>query len=128
LIKETPVSHVVRIETQVRDAVAVAAACSRLGLGPPEPGTFELFSGQATGLAVRLPRWRYPVVCQLPTGELAFDNFAGAWGDRSELDRFLQRYAVEKTLLEARRQGHVAIEQPLADGAVKVVIHAGGRS
>jgi hypothetical protein len=119
-------SHIVKIKTEVRDATAVASACTRLGLPQPVSGTFELFSASAMGLAVRLPGWKYPLVCRTATGELAFDNYNGAWGDRSELDKFLQRYAVEKTLLEARRQGHVAIEQPLANGAIKVTISPGG--
>lgn len=121
-------SHVVRIQTEVRDAVAVQAACARLGLPQPAWGTFELFNAKATGLAVRLPGWRYPLVCRAESGELSYDNFNGAWGDLAQLHRFLQRYAVEKALIEARRQGHAAVEQPLADGSIKVTISAGGPS
>jgi hypothetical protein len=120
------VSHVVRIKTEVRDAVAVQAACTRLRLPQPAWGTFELFNAPATGLAVRLPGWRYAVVCRPESGELSYDNFNGAWGDLAQLHQFLQRYAVEKALLEARRQGHIANEQPLADGSIKVTIIAGG--
>lgn len=119
-------SHVVRIQTQVRDPVAVAAACTRLGLPQPAWGTFQLFSAETTGLAVRLPGWRYPVVCRAESGELSYDNFNGAWGDVAQLHRFLQRYAVEKAAIEARRQGHVAIEQSLPDGSVQVIITTGG--
>src|SRR5436189_4074761 len=69
------VSHIVRIDTQIRDPLAVAAACQRLNLPPPVHGTFKLFSDTATGLAVQLPGWRYPVVCNLAHGEVKFDNF-----------------------------------------------------
>ena len=55
-------SHVVQIQTQVRDPQAIEAACERLGLGRPVAGTAKLFSSEATGLAVQLPGWRYPVV------------------------------------------------------------------
>lgn len=116
-------SHIVRIETEVRDAAAVAAAATRLDLPPPQQGTHQLFTSQATGLAVHLPQWRYPVVCQLETGQLAFDNYQEAWGDRRELDRFLQAYAIEKTRLEARRSGYAVTEAPLASGAVKLTLH-----
>jgi hypothetical protein len=118
-------SHTVRIVTQVRDAVAVAAAATRLELPAPETGTFALYASEATGLAVRLPGWRYPLVCQLASGELAFDTFEGAWGERAQLDRFLQAYAIEKTRLEARRSGYAVTEAPLADGSVKLTIHLG---
>lgn len=118
-------SHLVRIETQVRDQAAVAAACLRLELPPPERGSFELYAASATGLAVRLPGWRYPLVCDLASGELAYDNFGGAWGDERALDGFLQAYAIEKTRLEARRNFYVVTEQPLASGAVRLTLHMG---
>ncbi len=56
-------SHIVSIKTEVRDAVAIRAACRRLNIDQPEEGTFKLFTGEATGVAVRLPGWTYPVVC-----------------------------------------------------------------
>ena len=118
-------SHLVRIETQVRDQTAVAAACERLKLSAPASGTFQLYAEAATGVAVQLPDWRYPLVCQLETGALAYDNFGGAWGDERALDQFLQAYAIEKTRLEARRSGYVVTEQPLAAGAVKLTLHVG---
>ena len=90
-------SHVVSIKTEVRDVAAIRAACRRLNIDRPEEGTFELFSGEATGVAVRLPDWTYPVVCDIAAGELKFDNYSGRWGDQKELDAFLQAYAVEKS-------------------------------
>jgi len=119
-------SHIVTIQTQVRDPVAVAAACQRLGLPQPIQGRFRLFSGEVAGLGVELPGWRYPVVCQTETGEVKFDNFEGRWGEQRQLDAFLQGYAVEKTKLEARRRGHSVIEQPLADGSIKLTVQVGG--
>ena len=119
-------SHVVQIKTQVRDAEAVCAACRRLALAEPVQGTTRLFSGEATGLAVQLPGWRYPAVCQLDTGQIQFDNFQANWGEQKELDRFLQSYAVEKAKLEARRKGHTVSEQQLQDGSVKLTIHVSG--
>ncbi len=120
-------SHVVQIQTQVRDPLAVRVACGRLGLAEPVEGTFKLFAGQeATGLAVQLPDWRYPVVCDTATGQLSYDHFGGRWGDESHLNQFLQRYAAEKVRLEARRQGHGVTEQLLADGSVKLTIQVSG--
>ena len=119
-------SHIVTIETQVRDPLAIGAACQRLGLPQPTEGTAELFSGLATGIIVALPGWTYPLVCQTETGSLKYDNFEGRWGDQSQLDRFLQAYAVEKTRLEARKQGYSVLEQPIAGGAIKLTIQASG--
>lgn len=121
-------SHIVSIATEVRDPAAVAAACRRLGLPEPVPGRAKLFEGEAAGLLVRLPGWLYPVACDTATGALRFDNYHGAWGKQEHLDRFLQAYAVEKASLEARRRGHSVVEQPLADGSIRLSIAVGGAS
>ena len=119
-------SHFVEIKTQVRDSAAVRAACGRLGLPQPVEGTTRLFSGQATGLAVQLPGWNYPVVFDTLTAKAQFDNFKGHWGDQKELDRFMQAYAVEKAKIEARKKGRSVTEQTLADGSIKVSIQVAG--
>jgi hypothetical protein len=120
------VSHVVSIKTEIRDAAAVQAACRRLGLPDAVQGTVKLFADRATGLAVQLPDWRYPVVIDTTAGQIRFDNFGGHWGNQRELDRFLQAYAVERAKLEARKQGHSATEQQLADGSIKLTIQVAG--
>jgi hypothetical protein len=119
-------SHIVQIQTQIRDAAAVVAACTRLGLPPPAIGRVRLFNEEAAGLAVQLPGWKYPVVCELDSGGVKFDNFQGHWGDQLELDRFLQAYAVEKARIEARKKGYLVTEQPLADGAIKLTVQVTG--
>jgi hypothetical protein len=119
-------SHIVTIETEVRDASAVQAACERLKMPAASDGMHELFSGTAQGLAVQLPGWTYPAVCNLKTGKIDFDNYGGRWGNQQELDRFLQGYAVEKAKIEARRKGHSVTEQTLADGSIRVSVQVGG--
>lgn len=119
-------SHIVQIRTQVRDPIAVVAACGRLGLAQPVVQEVKLFSAVARGLAVQLEGWRYPVVCDCQTGEVKFDNYEGRWGAQEKLDQFLQAYAVEKVKIEARRQGHSVAEQSLSDGQVKLTIQVGG--
>ena len=121
-------SHIVHIQTQVRDPAAVHAACRRLGLPEPVHGTAQLFSGEATGLLVRLPDWLYPIVCDTVNGTLAYDNYNGSWGQQEQLDRFIQRYALEKAAIEARKRGHSVVEQAMADGSVRLTITVGGGS
>ena len=118
-------SHIVTIKSKLQDPGAIAAACARLNLPAPTQGTATLFSGACAGLLVRLPGWEYPVVIDIGTGEVRFDNFEGAWGDQRELDRLLQIYAVEKCRLEARKQGHHVTETALEDGSVKLQIVEG---
>ncbi len=119
-------SHIVQIRTQVKDAMAATAACLRLSLAEPAQETVKLFSDTVTGLAVRLPGWRYPVVFDTNAGGARFDNFGGRWGEQAELDRFLQAYAAEKIKIEARKQGHTVTEQSLAGGSLKLTIQAAG--
>lgn len=119
-------SHIVSIQTQIRDPAAITAACQRLSLPAPMHGTAQLFNGQtASGYQVALPDWRYPLVCDVTSGKLHYDNFGGHWGPQEQLDRFLQAYAVEKTRLEARRKGHTVMEQLLTDGSIKLTIEVG---
>ena len=119
-------SHIVSIQTEVRDPCAIDAACRRLGLPEPVHGTAKLFEGEATGLLVQLPDWLYPVVADTATGQLRYDNYGEVWGDQEHLDRFIQAYAIEKARLEARKRGHSIVEQALPDGSVKLTIHVGG--
>lgn len=119
-------SHIVQIETEVRDPAAVEAACRRMSLPQPVMGTHRLFSTEVTGLGVHLPGWRYPAVCDLPTGQVRFDHFQGRWGDPACLDRFLQRYSVEKATLEARKRGHAVTEQSLSDGSIRLTVQVAG--
>jgi hypothetical protein len=121
-------SHIVTIKTEVRDPQAIAAACRRLGLSEPVTGTATLFSGEVSGLLVRLPDWLYPVVLDTATGQIHYDNYNQAWGKQAHLDRLLQFYAVEKARIEARKRGHNVVEQALPDGSIKLTINMGGAS
>jgi hypothetical protein len=119
-------SHIVQIQTELRDPAAISAACRRLNLAQPVQGTVRLFSSQATGLSVQLPGWNYPVVCDTSTGQAKYDNYGGRWGKQAELDKFLQAYAVCKAQIEARKKGHSVTEQALADGSIKLTIQVAG--
>ncbi|QDU28683.1 hypothetical protein ETAA8_37860 [Anatilimnocola aggregata] len=89
-------------------------------------GQHKLFTSSAAGLGIKLPGWTYPVVCDLSTGQVAFDNYVGRWGEQSKLDALLQMYAVEKAKIEARKKGYTVSEQFLASGEIKLTIHVSG--
>ena len=118
-------SHIVTIKTRVTDPKAVEIACHRLELPTPTQGTAQLYSGEATGLLVQLPGWRYPVVINTNNGTIQLDNYQGHWGAQEHLDQFLQVYAVEKARLEVRKKGYGVVEQSLADGSILLRIVEG---
>jgi hypothetical protein len=120
------VSHIVEIQTEVRDAAAIRAACQRLQIPMPVYGEARLFSGSKTGWQVKLLDWRYPVICDVSTGKIDFDNFNNRWGEQQHLNSFLQAYAVEKAKIESRRKGHTVTEQSLVDGSIKLTIQVAG--
>jgi hypothetical protein len=115
-------SHLVTIQAKIRDPGAISAACARMNLAAPAPGTANLFSGDCTGLLVQFPGWQYPAVIDTQSGDLKYDNFNGEWGNQVHCDQFLQLYAVELAKLEARKKGHTVSEQTLSDGSIRVQI------
>jgi len=119
-------SHIVEIKTEIRDEAAVKAACVRLQVPTPEHKTVRLFNATATGLCVQLSGWSYPVVANLATGQLQYDNYNGHWGEQKHLNSFLQAYAVEKAKIEARKKGHSVSETKLEDGSIRVTVKVGG--
>ncbi len=118
-------SHIVTISTRLTNHAAVAAACRRLLMPEPVHGIAKLYSGEAAGLLVRLPGWRYPAVIDTQTGTIAYDHFDGEWGEVRELHRFLQSYAVEVVRMQARQRGMAVTEQQFADGSIKLSIQEG---
>jgi hypothetical protein len=118
----------VTVKTEVRDDAAVAAACHRLALPEPAVGTAQLYSGQASGLLVRLPDWLYPVVIDTASGTICYDNYNGAWGDEQHFHRFIQAYAVERARGEARKKNYATSEQSLADGSIVLEFLVGGQA
>ncbi len=116
-------SHIVTIKTACKDINAIRAACSVLKLDAPVIGTHKLYNNQtAQGIGVSLPDWRFPIVISQETGEIRFDNYGGSWGKQTHLDAFVQRYAIEKARIEARKKNHSFREETLSNGSVKVTI------
>lgn len=141
-------SHIVKIETKIKDLVALKLACKSLG--------FEFVEGQRTyawfgrwvgdtpmpeGLkvedlgkcthAIRVPGAKYEVgVMSTSSGyELRWDYFSSggllARLGGQKAGRLVQAYAVEKTKREASRRGQVVKTQTLSDGSVKLTLQGG---
>lgn len=113
----SPISTLV---TRVRDPVVVAAACRRLSLPPPIPGSVQLPGGEANGLIVQLPGWTFPIAIHTDTGTIRYDFDSILHGEFQQLSRFLRGYALERVEKIARQQGVALSEATFPDGSIQV--------
>lgn len=114
--------HVVRARCRLKRRDAVLAACSVLGLNVVPGEQHNLYSGTYRGMGVQLPGWQYPLVVDLETRSFQYDTYEGRWGDRKELDRFIQRATAEENKLIGMEAGYNLLsEQVLDDGSIELV-------
>lgn len=115
-------SHTVQVKSTVltnRDCIERARV--RLGLPALVEGTHKLFGNQsATGLALKLPGWNYPVVIDAE-GQAHYDNYNGSWGQEIELDKLIQAYSVEVSADSLRNGGYTVEETVENDGLIQLV-------
>jgi hypothetical protein len=113
-------SHTCRVAVQYRDADTLRAAVLALGgIWYGWNDAHELFETKEQGWGFRLPfekgaeqdggvpgtrYWLFPVVVG-PDGQLAYDDYKGAWGDVTQLELLRQEYAVQHTMHKAEELG-----------------------
>jgi hypothetical protein len=115
-------SHIAKIELEVKDLGVLSQACTRLGLQlQREQKTFKWYGQDATcDHAIRIPGATYEIGIVHKDGryELQCDYYdAGiekAIGRQGGLLK--QGYAIEKTKLEARRKGYTVLEKKTETG------------
>ena len=117
-------SHTVEVDIELKDIVALAAACKKLNVEMKE-GSHELYSTTETGIAVFLNNWKYPAVIR-GDGTVAMDNYNGKWGEISEFNGLKQRYGIERAAREARMKGYSILEKPCGNGDIQLEITVGG--
>ena len=118
-------SHKITLQVEIKNRQALLSTCKRLGYAIGTEGTHELYKATEEGLAVNLPGWKYPVVIKAD-GSIAFDNYKGAWGDISALNKLRQIYAAEVTKSEFLIQGLSVYEQINQDGSMTLTVETGG--
>ena len=84
-------------------------------------GKHRLYGGNPTGIGIKLPGWKFPVVIDSTTGNISYDNYGGSWGKQDEIDGLAQKYVVEKTRLQAMAMNiQMASEETLDDGSIEM--------
>ena len=121
-------SHISKIELEVKDLMVLRQACNRLSLEFAEnQTTFKWFGREAVQCdhAIRVPGADYEIGIVRRNGgyELECDFFdPGVERAIGKNGGFLkQAYAVEKVKLEARRKGYHVIEQKRKN-AIQVLV------
>lgn len=121
-------SHFATVQTQIRDAAALRAACSELGLALEDNAVARGYgTNKVKGdLVIRLKGPYDIAVIKQDDGNYGLTT--DWWGGHVEREvgkdygRLLQLYAVHKAQAEARRKGLTCRRQSLGDGSVKLVI------
>jgi hypothetical protein len=94
-----------RIVTSLHDRDTLAETCRELGLSPPRQGSVTLEAGAVAGLVVRLPGVRFPIVCDLLTGLVAYHPLDNGFQPYERVMRFVCRYyAVQARQKPTRRE------------------------
>jgi hypothetical protein len=121
-------SHFTTIHTQVRDLAALRTAADELGLELLEQTTARGYStNRIPGDYVLRLKGPYDVALNRnPNGSygLTTDWWNGHVAKEvgPEFGRLLQLYGVHKTMLEARKRGHLVQRKAQPNGAIKLVI------
>jgi len=120
------VSHITRRKSAIKSVDILKKACKRVP-GAEYLGRVDKVRGLPHGgHQFKLKGWTHPVAIDINTGELAFDNYAGRWGEEAELDKVRQGYGVEAAKAQAEVEGHEFEEEKLTDGSIKCTIGLGG--
>ncbi len=114
-------SHISTVKVEMKDRAAIIRAAQKLRLTFLSEGEHRLYNDQkATGLAFKLPEWRYPIVIDPETGVVKYDNYGESWGKQVELDKLVQRYGAEVAIMQAEAVGMETIETELENGDLRL--------
>lgn len=102
-------SHTYNIRTEIRDRIALEAACEKLGIKVLDGQTHHLYGGTEKGIGIKIPGWNYPVVVK-DNGTLAYDDYNGSWGNKQDLTKLTAYYGLEKSKIEAEAEGYTVEE------------------
>ena len=98
-------SHTAKIKVEFRDPSHLKAAVEALGGEWLGQGSARLYDGTSHhGLVFKLKGWRYPLIAER-NGELAYDDYAGSWGNVADLERLKAEYSLGAAEQAAQLQG-----------------------
>lgn len=119
-------SHIIQVETVVKDREMFAKAARALGYTVVGEGVYQMYSGTVRGLAIQIPNWRYALVVDAE-GSISYDNYGGRWGETKDLHELTQTYAQNEVERQMRIDGLDMLDTYTEDdGTIVLEINAGG--
>ena len=103
-------SHTVKVKVELKDCAALARVVIAIGGSVLGEGTHALYAAAEQGFGFTLPGWQFPLVLK-DNGELAFDDYKGAWGKVSDIDKLKDAYALSVARSAAEQQGWLCEDQ-----------------
>jgi len=117
-------SHTVKQKVDLTNKDALTKAVVKFGGTVIGEGAHRLYqANEETGFAFNLPGWQYKLVLT-DDGTLKFDDYGGCWGDRKDITRLTEIYAIEVAKFAAEQQGWMYEEQ--SDGSLLIYHPDGG--
>ena len=114
-------SHIITLETKLKDPDALKRACDALGVTIEENTTIRLFQASRSGSAISLPGWRYPIVVD-SEGTVHYDNYGGRWGDIKHLGELVQEYTAQVVEAQAFNDGLYSWRESREDGTLVITV------
>lgn len=98
-------SHMVEVAVKMTNKKAIINAAKALGVATKEVSNMKFYRSEdtATGTAVYLSGWKYPMVIE-KDGNIKMDNYNGSWGSNDRLNEFKQEYSHEALKIKLRLQ------------------------
>jgi hypothetical protein len=122
------VSHFTTIKTQIKDIVALQAACAELGLQMQD-------NAEARGFGRKRQHGEYVIRLKGPYDIAVNQQSDGTYGLATDwwdghvekevgkdYSRLMQLYGVHKATAEARKKGYLVSRRALSDGSIKLGI------
>ena len=111
-------SHIVTVETMLKNPASISKACKRLKWKCVEKGVGVFYNGSSeSGCVVNPTDWKYPIVIK-KDGVVDVDTYNGSLGDINDLSRLKQYYALEETKTTLSTQGLYGYEEEHEDGSI----------
>lgn len=114
-------SHIVTIQTELKNKESIQEVCKALNVQYLGQKTTKYYNTTKSGIAVQFRNWKYPVTIQ-ENGSVYFDNYQGSWGNKKDLDAFINEYSLVETVGKLKKKNLRYEVQRLKNNEIKIEV------